>query len=111
MIVDENYNPVKILMNDKSIKFSETQLYTYEILFTYLDYSNHFYALQEEIEKNSDKQLNFNKTSLVIFIIALIFSNIFIMMTCLLLLKFFHGLIDKKIFDFNFINDIDLYNI
>ena len=97
MIVDENYNPVKILMNDKSIKFSETQLYTYEILFTYLDYSNHFYALQEEIEKNSDKQLNFNKTSLVIFIIALIFSNIFIMMTCLLLLKFFHGLIDKKI--------------
>ena len=67
------------------------------MMISYLDYSNHFFMLQKEIEKNSDKQLKFNKISLIIFIIGLIFSNILIMTSCLILLRIFQSNIEKKI--------------
>ena len=97
IIVDENFNPTEILINNSSELLSETQIYIYEIMITYLDYSNHYYSLQENIEKNSNKQLKYNKVSLIIFIIALIISNLFIMSSCLLLLNYFHKIIDKRI--------------
>ena len=95
--VDENYNPLEIMNNNSDIIFNETQIFIYEILISYLDYSNHYYSLQVEIEKNSDKQLKFNLISLIIFIFALIVLNIFIMLSCLLLLNYFHKIIDKLI--------------
>ena len=95
--VDENYNPIEIMNNNSNIKFNENQIFIYEILISYLDYSNHYYSLQVEIDDNSDKQLKFNFVSLIIFIIALIVLNIFIMLTCLLLLNYFHKIIDKLI--------------
>jgi hypothetical protein len=83
--------------NNSDIKFNENQIFIYEILISYLDYSNHYYSLQVEIENNSDKQLKFNLISLIIFIIALIVLNLLIMLTCLLLLNYFHKIIDKLI--------------
>ena len=97
VIVDKDFNPLDILINETSIHFSQNQLYIYEIMISYLDYSNHFFMLQKEIEKNSDKQLKFNKISLIIFIIGLIFSNILIMTSCLILLRIFQSNIEKKI--------------
>ena len=97
VIVDKDLNPLNILINDTSIQFSQNQLYIYEIMISYLDYSNHFFILQKEIEKNSDNQLRFNKISLVIFIIGLIFSNILIMTSCFLLLRIFQSNIEKKL--------------
>ena len=97
VIVDKNLNPLDILINDTSVRFSQNQLYIYEIMISYLDYSNHFFILQKEIENNSDKQLRFNKLSLIIFIIGLIFSNILIITSCLLLLRIFQSNIEKKI--------------
>ncbi len=48
--IDENYNPFEIMNNNSDIKFNENQIFIYEILISYLDYSNHYYSLQVEIE-------------------------------------------------------------
>ena len=36
--------------NNSDIKLNENQIFIYEILISYLDYSNHYYSLQVEIE-------------------------------------------------------------
>ena len=72
---------------------STIQIYTYEIILTYLEYCNHLYALQLTMEQKVNDQISFNRLTLTIFIIALILSNLIVMIICY---TFFLNLYNKK---------------
>ena len=50
LLVDDNFQPLKILNTKNLNEFESTQIYIYEIMTSYLEYSNHFYSLQQTIE-------------------------------------------------------------
>ena len=57
LLVDDDFKPLK-LFNIKNLnEFGSTQIYIYEIMISYLEYSNHFYSLQQTIEKKSNNQI------------------------------------------------------
>ena len=64
-----------------------TQIYVYEIMISYLDYSNHFYSLEKTIEEKANSKIKNNKKILILFII--ISSNVLIMGICFYFFKSF----------------------
>ena len=57
ILVDDNFYPIHLYNSHNLIKLKSTQIYIYEIMISYLDYSNHFYSLQQTIEKKSNNQI------------------------------------------------------
>ena len=97
ILVDDNFYPIHLYNSHNLIKLKSTQIYIYEIMISYLDYSNHFYDLQEVIEKKANEQITSNKVTLIIFIVALIFSNLLIMGICFYFFKNFKKLANSKL--------------
>ena len=97
LIVNEYFEPIYILNKDNSVYLGTTQIYIYEIMTSYLDYSNHFYNFQKTIEKQLNQQIKRNKNILVVFIIALIFANILIMGICFYFLRHFKIIVNGKL--------------
>ena len=79
MQVDENFVPTNLKIPENVTSLSTIQIYTYEIILTYLEYCNHLYALQLTMEQKVNDQISFNRLTLTIFIIALILSNLIVM--------------------------------
>ena len=90
-------NLLNLYNTDNLKELGNTQIYIYEIMISYLDYSNHFYDLQEAIEKKANNQIKTNKNTLIIFILALIFSNILIMGICFYFFKDFKKIVNGKL--------------
>ena len=97
VIVNENFQPIKIVNANNLKELGITQIYVYEIMTSYLDYSNHFYHMQETIEEKANNQIKKNKTTLIIFIIALISSNILVMGICFYFFKDFKKIVNGKL--------------
>ena len=97
ILVDDNFYPIYLYNNHNISKLQSTQIYIYEIMTSYLDYSNHFYDLQEVIEKKANAQIKINKVTLIIFILALICSNFLIMGICFYFFKKFKLLANSKL--------------
>ena len=97
-IVDENFSKIKILKGNNIVNFKEIEIYVYDILIFYLDYTNFFYNLQILVEDESKVQLQYNRLTLYFFIISLLISNLFIFTACLTLLRFFKFNVAQRIF-------------
>ena len=97
IIVDENFQPINLINNDDLEELGNTQIYIYEIMISYLDYSNFFYGLQKSIEKKINKQIKGNKSNLITFIFFLIFSNILIVGICFYFFKKFKIIVNNKL--------------
>ena len=97
IIVDDDFKPLNIVNNDGLEELGKTQIYIYEIMISYLDYSNHFYSLQETIEGKVNKKIQNNKNILIVFIFVLIFSNICIMAICFYFFRAFKIFVNNKL--------------
>ena len=97
IIVDENLKPINIINNDGLEELGNTQIYIYEILTSYLDYSNHFYHLQKTIEEKANERIKSNKNTLIIFVFALFCSNLLIMGICVYFFRRFRIIINNKL--------------
>lgn len=96
--LDENFFPLRMLNESISTapSLSVTQLNIYEVVVSYLHYSNTLFEFQRILDNKSESQANYNKIYLSFFVIALIASNILIMSICLIFFKSFESLINKK---------------
>ncbi len=97
LLVDDNFQPLKLLNTKNLSEFGSTQIYIYEIMISYLDYSNHFYGLQQTLEKKSNNQIKINKLTLIYFILVLVCSNIFICGICFYFFKDFVKITNNKL--------------
>ena len=97
LIVNEEFRPLMLINTQNLENLGNTQIYIYEIMISYLEYSNHFYSLQKIIEEKANNQINTNKKTLILFIFALISSNILIMGICLYFFKSFIKISNKKL--------------
>ena len=97
VIVNDNFQPIKLVNINNLTELGNTQIYVYEIMTSYLDYSNHFYDMQEIIEEKANNQIIKNKNTLIVFIIALITSNILVMGICFYFFKDFKIIINEKL--------------
>ena len=78
-IVNEDFSEIKILKGNNIINFKEIEIYVYDILIFYLDYTNFFYNLQILLENKSKIQLEYNRLTLYFlyfFIFSLLISNL-----------------------------------
>ena len=96
--VDENFVPKNFTFSENVKSLSTIQIYTYEIILTYLEYCNHLYSLQLTIEEKVNKQISFNRLTLTIFIIALILSNLIVMIICYTFFLSFQKVVNKKLY-------------
>ena len=96
--VDENFVPTNLKIPENVTSLSTIQIYTYEIILTYLEYCNHLYALQLTMEQKVNDQISFNRLTLTIFIIALILSNLIVMIICYTFFLNFQKVVNKKLF-------------
>jgi hypothetical protein len=97
LLVNENFKPVNLVNTDNLDDLGDTQIYIYEIMISYLEYSNHFYSLQKTIEEKANSQIKNNKKTLILFIIILISSNVLIMGICFYFFKSFIKISNKKL--------------
>ena len=97
LLVNENFKPVNLVNTDNLDYLGDTQIYIYEIMISYLEYSNHFYSLQKTIEEKANGQIKNNKKTLLLFIIILISSNVLIMGICFYFFKAFIKISNKKL--------------
>ena len=97
LLVDDNFQPLKLINTKNLNKLDSTQIYIYEILISCLDYSNHFYSLQEVIKRKANNQIKINKNILIVFIITLIISNILILGICFYFFKSFKKVVNNKL--------------
>ena len=97
-IVNEDFSEIKILKGNNIINFKEIEIYVYDILIFYLDYTNFFYNLQILVEDKSKVQLEYNRMTSYFFIFSLLISNIFIFIACLIILRLFKFNVAERIF-------------
>ena len=97
VIVNEDFQPIKLVNNKNLKELGSTQIFVYEIMTSYLDYSNHFYDMQESIEEKANNQIKKNKNTLTVFIIALITSNILVMGICFYFFKDFKKIVNEQL--------------
>ena len=97
LLVDDNFQPLKLFNTKNLNELGNTQIYIYEILISCLDYSNHFYSLQEVIKKKANNQIKINRNVLILFIITLVISNILIFGICFYFFKNFKKVVNNKL--------------